>query len=594
MDSLTLVHSLGKGSPAKIRFADADARAELVAHMDELCLPADREGPDVIRLKTVPSHTLWRCRLGDRWYYVNHFYRRGLRRALARVIRLNGSEQEFDHICRLAQRGVPMPEVLATGRLGGLSWMVSRAVAPAMPADLWHQQRAGSTDPAVQRQVRDAIDAVAELTARMHNAGVLHDDLHAGNILLQDRDGTVVPMLTDLHRMRCRYRLSRRVSAKNLAMLMHGRWHLTTRTQRMAFLKRYLQVTSSGGSLYGWAEMVEYFAEAHKRKLYRSRDRHISGDNKYFTGIRLHDGWRGRVVLAGKWLTKTSSALAFTIADWQTALAEPAGLFDSPDAVVVNDSPGSLVIRRPLTVGEHTLDVYVTRNNLTGRGKAFLNAFHSSRAMRAFRLGHTLLTRRIPTARPLAALERRKWPMVFDNILITEAVASAQPLKQFLNRWFGDDSAGHSVRQELSRGLLLQLGRLLKRLHGHGFAHRDMKADNLMVQWTAAQMPQIVLVDLDVLSQHRRVSRRQMFADLMRLNVSLLECPSVSRTGRLRMLLAYLRQPACGAIHFKPYWHQLQRWSAKKLSRQITSRRKKQRRIETPKSFYWGSLPNTW
>jgi hypothetical protein len=70
-----------------------------------------------------------------------------------------------------------------------------------------------------------------------------------------------------------------------------------------------------------------------------------------------------------------------------------------------------------------------------------------------------------------------------------------------------------------------------------------------------------------------------MFQGLMRLNVSLLECSSVSHAGRLRMLLGYLRRPGCGRIAYKPYWRELERWSTEKLDRQIASRQKRQRRI---------------
>jgi hypothetical protein len=90
--------------------------------------------------------------------------------------------------------------------------------------------------------------------------------------------------------------------------------------------------------------------------------------------------------------------------------------------------------------------------------------------------------------------------------------------------------------------------------------------------------PEIVLVDLDGLSYVGGVSARRMFQGLMRLNVSLLECPWVNHAGRLRMLLGYLRRPGAGRIDFKPYWRELERWSARKLRRQIAARRKRQKR----------------
>jgi hypothetical protein len=63
----------------------------------------------------------------------------------------------------------------------------------------------------------------------------------------------------------------------------------------------------------------------------------------------------------------------------------------------------------------------------------------------------------------------------------------------------------------------------------------------------------------------------------MRLNVALLECNSVSRTDRLRMLMGYLSRRGHHRDLFKAYWYVLDDWSARKLRRQIHSRRLRQR-----------------
>jgi hypothetical protein len=68
----------------------------------------------------------------------------------------------------------------------------------------------------------------------------------------------------------------------------------------------------------------------------------------------------------------------------------------------------------------------------------------------------------------------------------------------------------------------------------------------------------------------------------MRLNVSLLACPTVNHAGRLRMLLGYLRRPGCGRLDFKPYWRVLEAWSHRKIEEQIRSRRKRQKAARRP------------
>lgn len=584
MDSSTRGQSDGGGSSVRVTFADGAARAALERHLDLLHDPARHEGPDVVRIKQNASRTVWRCRLGGCAYYLKHFHPRSCLQRLGWRLRGDDAGRELRFSQRLIAQGVPATPVLAIGQGQGRGWMISRAIEPAIPGDVWHNERAESGDPCHIPTIRAAVLRLAELVGRMHKAGIIHRDLHTGNILVQGEGRQIRLTLMDLHRAAQRRRLSRQACARNLAQLLHDRRHVTTRTQRLAFLKRYLEVTGAPGTLRGWVVITDHFAQAYSRALYGARDRRIFGENRYFTRIRGPHGWRGHAVLASKRKLRPmpASGMIFQAQAWRAVLADPDSLFQSPDAVVIKDSAGSLVIRRRLTIGEHTVEVFIKRHRRKQPYKAIVDALRPSRAIKAFHHGHALLTRRIATALPLAVMERRTGAFLHDSILITEAVAPAEQLNRFLDHWLGSSAVARSGidaarQQQLARDMLHRLGRLLLRLHSEGFAHRDLKSGNLLVHWTQESPPEIVLVDLDGVTYQRQISTRQMFQGLMRLNVSLLECPSVNHAGRLRMLLGYLRHPGSGRIHFKPYWRELERWSAKKLRRQIASRRKRQK-----------------
>lgn len=589
MSSGTSLQPVACASSGSVRYVDGRAESLLSEYLPILHDPQAHEGPEVVRVKQNASRTVWRCRLGDAHYYLKQYHSRQWTHRLGNLFRGDDASREMTISRHLRSRGILATPVLAVGQSAGRRWMLSEAIEPAEPADLWHARLAGGKDKKSLRQLRQANRALAELVGRMHNAGVLHHDLHCGNVLVQSAgDGmeTSAPRLTlvDLHRAGRRWRLSRRARAKNLAMLLHDR-QSATRTQRLAFLRHYLEVTGGPGTLRGWWAMVQHFAEGHTRNQLRSRDRRVLGDNKYFTRLRLPGGWRGHAVLATKCQVGPGSAASctFTPQQWRDALAEPNGLFQSPDTIVVKDSASSQVVRRSLKVGPHTLDVYVKRHRRKHWYKAPLDLFRRSRALWAFRGGQALLTRHIATAMPLAVLEQYAGPFRRTTILIAETVAPADQLTRFLNRWLGPEALIRkdidSVRQQkLARDLLRQLGRLLLRLHNAGFAHRDLKSENMLVHWNGENEPQVVLIDLDGLSRHRRISTRRMFQGLMRLNVSLLECPAVNHAGRLRILLSYLRHPGSGRINFKPYWRELEQWSARKLRRQLKDRRKRQKR----------------
>jgi len=186
----------------------------------------------------------------------------------------------------------------------------------------------------------------------------------------------------------------------------------------------------------------------------------------------------------------------------------------------------------------------------------------------------------------LAALERRTGPFLLDNILITEATDSPR-LHEFLQTWLSvppraDVPLAVPERRQLAQAVLWLLGRLVRQLHDNNFAHRDLKATNILVPWSPGAAPELVLVDLDGLRHLRHVSMKRKFQGLMRLNVSLLKCTAVNRAGRLRMLVGYLRRPGSGRINFKPYWRVLERWSDRKLKAQIRSRRRRQRARRRP------------
>ena len=572
------------GAGHRVVFADDDAAALLGGALDVLARPAEN-GWEVV--KTNPSRTVYRGRIGQAELFVKHFHRRSGLRAVLRFLGRSDCRRELALTRYLQAAGVATVPVLAA-RIGAEpEYLVSRAVWPSQPAEQWHaQQRAAGEAGA--RQVQKAIVALGNLLARMHAAGVVHHDLHCGNVLVRTDTDEPEPVLMDLHRASRRRRLSRRAMTLNLAQLFHDRHNFTTRTERLRFLACYLRAGNAPGTLRGWEFLVSYFGWRHRLKQYRHRDRRIFGRNKYFAPLEFGDGWRGHVVLGSKRALGGSKAAqcTFTEDDWREALADPPSLLSGSDVEVVKSSRSALVVRRKLTVGANTIDVYVKRFARKRRWKVFFDRFRRARPIRAFHLGHRLLTRWMATALPMAALEQRNGSALVDNLLITEAV-DVPRLDEFLQRWLarpaqGDAALTAAQQRRLAQEVLWQMGRLLQRLHDNGFAHRDLKAGNMLVRWKRDEEPELVLVDLDGLKKVWCVTARRRFQGLMRLNVSLLQCPVVNHAGRLRMLLGYLRRPGSGRINFKPCWRVLEDWSARKLRQQIRSRRRRQREARRP------------
>jgi len=83
------------------------------------------------------------------------------------------------------------------------------------------------------------LENLAEITRRMHSAGINHRDYYLCHILVDDRERLYV---IDLHRVSVRDKIGKRWMVKDLAALLFSSLEVpVTHGQRLAFYKRYMQ-----------------------------------------------------------------------------------------------------------------------------------------------------------------------------------------------------------------------------------------------------------------------------------------------------------------------------------------------------------------
>lgn len=135
-------------------------------------------------------------------------------------------------------------------------------------------------------------------------------------------------------------------------------------------------------------------------------------------------------------------------------------------------------------------------------------------AQRAFAAARALEARGVPTAPVTAWGVRRRWGLPVCCCLVSKYLANTKPLVEHLQAGPADEA-------------LDAVARLLAKMHGAGFANRDLKAHNILVKPAGeGQGARAYLVDLDGLKRKQSVSRRLREKNLRRLRRSFLECPS--------------------------------------------------------------------
>src|SRR5262249_23104057 len=132
---------------------------------------------------------------------------------------------------------------------------------------------------------------LGKLVARLHGAGIRHDDLHAANILIRMREDRPELFLIDLNAVKVGSALGWRDRRTNLVLL--NRWFVRrwSRADRLRFWRAYYEASGlgawhrgPGGSRrhFDLAREVHDFPWTSSRAFWGNRDRRCLRSNRYY------------------------------------------------------------------------------------------------------------------------------------------------------------------------------------------------------------------------------------------------------------------------------------------------------------------------
>ena len=234
-------------------------------------------------------------------------------------------------------------------------------------------------------------------------------------------------------------------------------------------------------------------------------------------------------------VTETRGA---TAARWTVApgydVDEIAGLVEkmrAPEARLVKSSMARTVACVPMEQGGRVVVKHYQCRGLRDVAKAIISG---SKARYEWRMAHHFLAIDIPTARPVAFAEHRRFGVAVESWLVTEEIPDAVTLRDL---WESRNEAP-GPSEPRPPALVEQVADLLVRLNRGRIFHSDLHAGNVLVR-SVESTPMLYVLDLHAA---RTVPSKLAMSQILRNLVMLLGYSARSRiraADRLRVLRHY-------------------------------------------------------
>jgi Lipopolysaccharide kinase (Kdo/WaaP) family len=566
-------------------------------------------GPDGLRLdewlhsgrasivKQGPHRVVYRVDLGGEIVYVKHHRVPDVRAWLRQLVRPSKARTEYNRAVAVAARGVSTVEPLAVGERQTLwgtgdSYIVTGSLDDTVTLNSFLATQLVPMPPPRRARVRQSLArALGQFVARLHDAGICHNDLHAANLLVR-LDAADEPrlFLIDLNAVHVGRPLGWRASLENLVLFT--RWFVprVSWADRMRFWRAYFQARGLGvwsagvrspRRHFALARILEQRALASTLAFWKHRDQRTLACNRYYRRLRAA-GVTGHAVS-----DLDLSAVAHLLTD-------PDAPFRRQGACLLKDSRSSTVAEFDLTTANGVRRVIWKRFRVTRWSEPWKALLRRSAALHSWQFGHGFRERCLPTARPLLVLHRVRAGLKHEGYLLTEKIEQAIDIHGFLAHLVELPAKKRVARLHWC---IDAVARAVRRLHGCNLSQRDLKAANILVtraeqqpsspyQPVPAELPQTPLpsylpmpasavwfVDLAGVRLHARLGRSRRVQNLARLNASFLQSRTLTRTDRLRFLRAYLLWNLRGRRSWKRWWRAIAAATECKVARNVRNGR---------------------
>jgi serine/threonine protein kinase len=230
-------------------------------------------------------------------------------------------------------------------------------------------------------------------------------------------------------------------------------------------------------------------------------------------------------------------------------LNSPDDLLEKAGCEIIKDQKKIKIGRLSVTLEDRRRTIYIKRYNAFSWRYRLGSLFMRSGALDALRGGEILKKADISIARPLAAVESRRYGSLDRSFFVSEEIDRGKTVDAYWLKELAQMPGREGYRTR--RNFLLALAGLLSRLHRQRIYHNDLKDSNIVVRPTDRNDHTFFLLDLEGLRRCWYVSGRRRIKNLVQLHRTL--GTILSRTHKLYFLDAYLG-PHGAACRNKRRW----------------------------------------
>jgi len=369
-------------------------------------------------------------------------------------------KRQWRGLSLLQKRGLSAPVPLFFGRTGNgsLAMVVEKIVDSSTVLDVFNE----TTTPAAKLNL---LRLVCKELAKQHSKGVLQKDLHLDNFLLQKGNLFVLDSAQMCFLSR---EVSKRQAISQLALLAsilseENAKGITNLCEQYAAARSW-KFTPADIAVF-WKKL----AASRKRGIKKALEKCLRTNKRHVKVVK----YGCRAVTRRDFFEKV---------DFSKFLKNIDELMQ--DGQILKDGNTCFVSRANLA-GE---EIVVKRYNYKGVIHSIRHTLKKSRARRNWLHAHRLGMLNIPTAEPLAFIEKRRLLIVYKSYFVTEHV-DGQKLCDFLQ--------DKSVSKERHLDMVNKVTELLNELGKHYIAHGDLKHSNILV---ADNKP--IIIDLDSMTAY--------------------------------------------------------------------------------------------